>query len=203
MGWPMYGIDREIGLRRALGAAGYLGLARHLPWSPRPGGRVATRLRAALGQLMLDQCGDDVNIEHGAWFGSGRGVRLGDRSCIGMDALVIGPVTIGDDVMMGPRCILLASSHRVASTDVPMNRQGFLPDRTIVIGDDVFIGAGSTILAGRSVGTGAIVGAGSVVTRDVAPWTIVAGNPAVVVRHREPGTVADSSLFTTALVTGF
>ena len=116
---------------------------------------------------------------------------------------MIGPVTIGSDVMMGPRCILLASSHRVASTDVPMNQQGFLPDRTIVIGNDVFIGAGSTILAGRTIGTGAIVGAGSVVTRDVAPWTIVAGNPAVAIRHREPGTAADSSPFTTTAVSGF
>lgn len=199
----MSGTDRGLGVRRAVGAAGYLGFARHLPWSPRPGGRVATRLRAALGQLMFDECGAEVNIEHGAWFGSGKGIRIGDRSCIGMDALVIGPITIGADVMMGPRCVLLASSHRVASTDVPMNRQGFLPDRTIVIGDDVFIGAGSTILAGRSIGSGAIVGAGSVVTHDVAPWTIVAGNPAVVVRHRQPGMVPDSSPFSTAAVTGF
>ena len=199
----MYGFSRDLRLRRAAGSIGYLTLARHLPWSPRPGGRVARRLRARLGALMLDQCGTDVNIEHGAWFGSGRGIRLGDRSDIGMDALVIGPVTIGADVMMGPRCVLLASSHRVASTDVPMNRQGFLPDRTIVIGDDVFIGAGATILAGRSVGTGAIVGAGSVVTRDVAPWTVVAGNPATVVRHRDPGTAAAASLFTTTEVSGF
>ena len=134
---------------------------------------------------MLDHCGIDVNIEHGAWFGSGRGIRLGDRSDIGMDAMVIGPVTIGRDVMMGPRCILLASSHRVASTELPMNRQGFLPDREIVIGDDVFIGAGSIILAGRSIGSGSIIGAGSVVTRDVEPWTIVAGNPAQLIRHRD------------------
>ena len=59
------------------------------------------------------------------------------------------------------------------------------PDREIVIGDDVFIGAGTVILAGRTIGTGSIVGAGSVVTRDVEPWTIVAGNPAQLVRHRE------------------
>lgn len=189
-----------LGARRALGSLCYLAFARHLPWSPRPGGKVARRLRASAGRLMLDSCGAAVNIEHGAWFGSGRGVSLGDRSDIGMDALVIGPVTIGADVMMGPRCILLASSHRVASSDVPMNRQGFLPDRPIVIGDDVFIGAGSIILAGRTIGTGAIIGAGSVVTRDVAPYSVVGGSPATVIRHREPGTASAASRFTTTEV---
>lgn len=87
--------------RRFAASALYLGAARHLPWSPRPGGRVARRTRAVLAQHMLDACGDDVNVEHGAWFGSGRGVRLGDRSDLGMDVLCLGPVRIGRDVMMG------------------------------------------------------------------------------------------------------
>jgi len=173
--------------RRAAASAAYLGLARHLPWSPRPGGRAARLVRAGLARWMLDVCGEDVNVEHGAWFGSGRGVELGDRSDIGMDALVIGPVRIGRDVMMGPRCILLASSHDTRSVDVPMNRQGFLEDRPIVIEDDVWIGAGCVILPGRRIGTGSIVGAGSVVASDVPPWTVVAGNPARIVRGRRPG----------------
>jgi maltose O-acetyltransferase len=133
---------------------------------------------------MLDYCGHDVNVEHGAWFGSGRGVRLGDRSDIGMDALVIGPIDIGADVMMGPRCILLADRHQTAALDVPMNQQGFKDPRPIVIEDDVFVGAAVVILPGRRLGKGSIVGAGSVVAHDVAPYTIVAGNPAVVVGKR-------------------
>jgi maltose O-acetyltransferase len=136
---------------------------------------------------MLDECGRDVNVEHGAWFGSGRGIRLGDRSDIGMDALVIGPLTVGRDVMMGPRCILLASSHAFAAVDVPMNTQGFVEDSPIVIEDDVWVGAGCIVLPGVRIGTGSIVGAGSVVTRDVPPWTVVAGNPARVVRSRTAG----------------
>ncbi|MEJ5914118.1 acyltransferase [Pseudokineococcus sp. 1T1Z-3] len=169
---------------RMLGAAGYLGCARHLPWSPRPGGVVSRRLRGWLARWMLDECGTDVNVEHGAWFGSGRGIRLGDRSDLGMDSLVIGPVHIGKDVMMGPRCVLLASSHRVDDTSRPMNTQGFAADRPIVIEDDVFVGAGCVVLPGRRIGRGSIVGAGSVVAHDVPPWSVVAGNPARLVRRR-------------------
>lgn len=171
---------------RAAAVVAYLGVARHLPWSPRPGGQVSRRLRAALAGQMLDRCGQGVNVEHGAWFGSGSGVRLGDRSDIGMDALVMGPVDIGADVMMGPRCILLAHQHETADPGRPMNGQGFKEDRVIVIEDDVFIGAGTIILPGRRIGRGSIVGAGSVVSRDIPPWTVAAGNPARVLRERRP-----------------
>ena len=101
-----------------------------------------------------------------------------------MDALVIGPLTIGADVMMGPRCVLIASSHRFDSREVPMNQQGFAPDRRIVIEDDVWLGANVTVLPGRTIGRGSVVGAGSVVRADIPPWSIAAGNPAVVLRPR-------------------
>ncbi|BEP13600.1 CatB-related O-acetyltransferase [Acidothermaceae bacterium B102] len=178
--------DVKVGARRAVASAAYLAFARHLPWSPRPGGAAAKRLRGLLAQSMLDHCGQDVNIEHGAWFGSGQGVSVGDRSAIGMDALVIGPLQIGNDVMMGPRCILLSSSHDVAETGLPMSQQGFAPDRPIVIEDDVWIGAGVVILPGRRIGRGSIVGAGAVVAHDVPDYAVVAGNPAQVVKYRVP-----------------
>ncbi|NHC13436.1 acetyltransferase [Motilibacter sp. E257] len=171
-------------LRRVVGYAVFYGFGRHLPWSPRPGGQLAKRIRAWASVRMLDSCGSDVNVEHGAWFGSGRGVSLGDRSAIGLDALVIGPVRIGADVMMGPRCVILASNHATSDAGVPMNQQGFVDDRPVVIEDDVWIGANVVILPGRTISTGSIVGAGSVVTKDVPPRTVVAGNPAVVVKNR-------------------
>ncbi len=169
---------------RALATAAYLGFARALPWSPRPGGQLAKAVRGWLGARMLDECGVDVNIEHGAWFGSGRGIRLGDRSAIGMDALVIGPLTVGKDVMMGPRCILLASSHDSDSVDQAMNSQGFKADQPIVVEDDVWLGAGVVVLPGRRIGRGSIIGAGSVVAHDVPPYSVAAGNPARVVKDR-------------------
>jgi maltose O-acetyltransferase len=176
------GMNKRI--KRLIASSLYLLLARHMPWSPRPGGRIARSARGRLARYMLDYCGADVNVEHGAWFGSGLGVRLGDRSAIGMDALVMGPVIIGNDVMMGPRCILISSTHEFTDMDSPMTAQGFRPDKPIVIEDDVWIGAGVTILPGRRLKRGCIVGAGSVVTKDVVEYEIVGGNPAVAVGSR-------------------
>lgn len=165
-------------------AVAYWVFARHLPWGPRPGGKIAKRIRGALAKHMLDYCGDDVNVERGAWFGSGKGIRLGDRSDLGMESLIIGPVTVGADVMMGPRCVLLSSSHEFGDTTRPMNRQGFKKDKPIVIGDDVWIGANVTIMAGRTIGSGSIVAAGSVVTKDVGDFEVWGGNPARLIRSR-------------------
>jgi len=142
------------------------------------------RVRGFLARHMLDDCGEDVNIEKGAWFGSGRGVRVGNRSAIGLDCLVIGPLTIGDDVMMGPRCCILGSNHRTDSLTVPMTQQGFLVDAPVSIEDDVWIGANVTILPGRTIGQGSIVGAGAVVTKDVPAYSVVGGNPARIIKSR-------------------
>ena len=181
---PGSAIDGPSPVGRYLAAAVYWTVARQLPWSSRPGGRLARAVRSALARHMLDSCGRAVNVEHGAWFGSGKGVRLGDRSSIGMDALVMGPIQIGDDVMMGPRCILLSNRHDISRRDVPMNSQGFADALPIVIEDDVFVGAGATVLPGVRISTGSVVGAGAVVTKDVPPGCVVAGNPAEIVRRR-------------------
>ena len=59
------------------------------------------------------------------------------------------------------------------------------------IGHDVWIGHGAIVLPGRSVGTGAVVAAGAIVTKDVPPYTIVAGNPATIIKRRFPEAVAE------------
>lgn len=64
----------------------------------------------------------------------------------------------------------------------------------IEIGSDVWIGTGSTVLSGVSIGHGAVVAAGAVVTRSVPPYAIVAGNPAAVVRIRFPQSIVDRLL---------
>ncbi len=90
-----------------------------------------------------------------------------------------GNLTIGDRVSIAAGVIIILSSH---SNYSGISRQVTARDETVVIGDDVWIGAGSIIMNGVTIGKGAVVGCGSVVTCDVAPNTVVAGNPAKVIR---------------------
>jgi phosphonate metabolism protein (transferase hexapeptide repeat family) len=63
--------------------------------------------------------------------------------------------------------------------------------QAVTIGHDVWIGHGAIVLPGRTIGTGAVVGAGAIVTKDVAPYAVVAGNPARVIRQRFPDDIAE------------
>ena len=114
----------------------------------------------------------------------GEDIEIGDRSGIGIDAFIRAEVIIGNDVMMGPGVIIYGRYHNYERTDIPMNEQGMGSYCPIIIEDDVWIGARAIILKGIHVGRGVIIGAGAVVTKDVPPFSIVAGNPARVIRKR-------------------
>lgn len=98
-----------------------------------------------------------------------RNVRLGS----GGDA----PLTMGDNVMVGPNVVMDTSRHNHDRLDLPMKEQG-LSYEPIIVGDDVWVGANAVITCGVKVGRGSIVGAGAVVTRDVDEFSIVGGVPA-------------------------
>lgn len=91
-----------------------------------------------------------------------------------------GGITIGDKVFIGPKVNLITINH----APNPDNRSATY-GRPIVIEDKAWIGINSTILPGVRIGYGAIVGAGSVVTKDVPPMTVVAGNPAKFIKKIE------------------
>jgi maltose O-acetyltransferase len=170
---------------RLLANAFFYGFARHLPYSPRPYAFGARRIRYVICRCMFKSCGTDVNVEHGALINSGRDIEIGNRSGIGLDAFVSGPLIIGSDVIMGPNCTFLSINRDTLSTERPMIDQGFRPARAPIIEDDVWIGANVTVLPGRRIGTGSIVAAGSIVAKDVPPYAIAAGNPARVIGHRK------------------
>lgn len=155
----------------------------HMPLSDARFHFGSKKVRALCAKLMLPACGRNVNIEKGARFG--RDTSLGDNSGIGVNALLTGTVTIGDNVMMGPECMIFSSNHRFDRLDIPMCCQGQTEVVPVVIEDDVWIGARVTILPGVHIGTGSIIGAGSVVTHDVEPYSIVGGNPAKLIRYRK------------------
>jgi len=116
---------------------------------------------------------------------AGEGLEVGDHPNLGAWAYVgcSGFVKIGTNVMMGPRVSLLAENHNHGRVDIPMKKQGVTRLR-IVVEDDCWLGASSSLLAGVTIGKGSVVAAGAVVTKDVPPYAIVAGVPAKVIRIR-------------------
>lgn len=118
----------------------------------------------------------------------GVGFEIGDGSNIGAYSYMgaAGGITIGRNVMMGPRVSILAEQHNFERTDAPMKSQG-TTRKGIVIGDDVWLGASCCILDGVTIGEGAIVATAAVVTKDVPPYAIVGGVPAKVIRMRGEG----------------
>jgi acetyltransferase-like isoleucine patch superfamily enzyme len=90
---------------------------------------------------------------------------------------------VGDDVLIGPRVTIYSQNHRFSRADVSIREQGYTL-APVTIQDNVWVAAGCIILPGVTVGTGAVIAAGSVITQDVEPNSLVAGNPARKLRAR-------------------
>lgn len=107
-------------------------------------------------------------------------LSVGAESSIGDRAILycLGPVQIGSRTTVSQGAHLCAGTHDHRRASMPLVRA------TISIGDDVWIAADAFVGPGVTVGTGAILGARGVAMRDLAPWRIYAGNPAVSVRER-------------------
>ena len=91
-------------------------------------------------------------------------------------------VTIGNNVIMGANSTIIDTDFHLLYSQVRRLRVRDVGTAPVMIEDDVFIGMNCIILKGVRIGCGSIVGAGSVITRDVPPVTLVAGNPARVIR---------------------
>ena len=150
-----------------------------LPISQRS--RLAKRLRVFWARKMI-RCGTAVNIERNAYFTPG--LTLGDKSGVGINCEVYGPVTIGRNVMMGPEVVIYTSGHKFDRTDIPMMEQGNTDAEPVTIGDDVWIGRRVMIMPGVTIGNGCVIGAGAVVTKDIPPYSVAGGVPAKVLKSR-------------------
>jgi len=120
--------------------------------------------------------------------------RQGERIEIGSHCLInhnnvlqggkaIGRIIIGDYVQTGANVMMFAFNHGIELNDVPMIEQDYF-DGDIIIGNDVWIGAGSVILPGVNIGEGAVVASNAVVNKDVPPNAIVGGVPAKILKYR-------------------
>ena len=164
----------------------YYCFARHLPATGLPYSLGAGHIRRFLARGMLDGCGKKVNIEHGAFFASGKGITIGNHSGLGMGCRVAGPLEIGDDVMMAPGVTIVTQNHETSDLTRPMRLQT-APKHKVTIGNDVWIGANVIILPGITIGNGCIIAGGAVVTHNVPDYAVVGGNPARIIKDRREG----------------
>jgi acetyltransferase-like isoleucine patch superfamily enzyme len=112
------------------------------------------------------ELGNDTVVGHYANIRPGRLIHLGSNVTIAQFVSIIG------------------DNHRFDDPGLPVPLQGVIAE-DVVIDDDAWIGAQVVILPGVRIGRGAVVGAGSIVTKDVAPGALVAGNPARLIRFRQ------------------
>lgn len=162
----------------------YYAFARHLPMHPMPGWQLGYSLRGKLASCLFKSCGKKVQIKTGAYFGDGGELVVGDRSQIGQNSRIDHQVTIGCDVLMGPDVVIMTNGHAYENPDIPINQQGAIKRKPVVIGNDVWIGTRVVILPGITIGDGAVIAAGAIVTKSIPPFAVVAGVPAQVVKWR-------------------
>ena len=138
-------------------------------------------LRRRLLEELLGSVGEGTEIRPPPYVDYGSHLRVGARcfANFGLVALDVAPITIGDDVQIGPNVQLLTPTHPV---EPEPRRAGWEAAEPITIGDDVWLGGGVVVLPGVTIGENTVVGAGAVVTRDLPANVVAVGNPARVVR---------------------
>ena len=108
-------------------------------------------------------------------------VFIGDNTIIGISNVVIGPVNIGNNVMLAQNIVVSGLNHAYEDISMPPSAQK-VSTAQITIADDVWIGANSVITAGVTIGKHAVIGGGSVVTKNIPDYTVAVGNPARVIK---------------------
>ncbi|WNJ89012.1 sugar O-acetyltransferase [Bosea sp. 685] len=140
----------------------------------------ADQIRALFSELIGKTVDDSFVLVPPFYATGGTGTRVGRNVFINQNCTFydLGGLDIADDVMIGPGVSIITSGHPIE----PSRRRSFVVAKPIAIGRNVWIAAGATIIGGVTVGENSVVAAGSVVTKDVPPNTLVAGNPARVIR---------------------
>jgi len=131
----------------------------------------------------IQNLGSRSTIESFSTVNNGVGdVIIGDNTLIGMSNVIIGPITIGNNVIFAQNIVASGLNHEYRDVNRPIHQQEILI-APIVVEDDCWIAANSVITSGVTIGKHSVVAAGAVVTKDIPPYSIAAGNPAKVIKQ--------------------
>jgi len=155
------------------------------PFYHKKGQNAIYRTNARLDVLPFNSfsVGQNSVIEDYAVVNNGMGhVHIGDNTFVGLYDVVIGPVTIGNSVIIAQHVVISGLNHGYENVHIPIKDQ---PCNTseIIIEDECWIGANAVVTAGVRIGKHSVVAAGSIVTKDVPPYSIVGGNPAKLLKR--------------------
>ena len=147
------------------------------------GYRTPEEIHEFMGRILDKPLDESTTVLPPLYIDYGKPVSIGKRCFIQQCCTFFGRggIEIGDDVFIGPKCNLITINH-----DVNPDNRSATYGKPIKIEDKVWLGINATVLPGVTLGYGCIVGANSVVTKDVPPMTIVAGNPARIIKKIEP-----------------
>ena len=143
----------------------------------------ADDIRRLMGELTGRDLDDQFRLIPPFHTTCGRNIAIGRNVFINQNGTFydLAPISLGDDVLIGPNVSLITEGHPVA----PSQRTACVVARPIVIERGVWIAAGATIIGGVTVGENSVVATGSVVTKNVPANMLVGGNPARVIRSIE------------------
>jgi acetyltransferase-like isoleucine patch superfamily enzyme len=126
--------------------------------------------------------GSNSTIEDFCTVNNGVGdVLIGDNTRIGMGSVLIGPVTIGKQVILAQHIVASGLNHTYTDINLPIRLQK-VTTAPIVIEDEAWIGANAVITAGVTIGKHSVVAGGAVVTKSIPPYCVAVGNPARVIK---------------------
>ncbi len=127
--------------------------------------------------------GNNSMIEDFTTVNNGVGdVTIGENSLVGLGNVIIGPVKIGNNVILAQNIVASGLNHNYTDISQPIHKQG-VTVAPIVIEDDCWIGANAVITAGVTIGKHCVIAAGTVVTKDVPPYSIAVGNPSRIIKN--------------------
>jgi acetyltransferase-like isoleucine patch superfamily enzyme len=115
-------------------------------------------------------------------------VRIGDRCLIGRGSGIVGhlAIDIGNDVWTGHHVYITDQNHGFEDISLPISRQS-MPERPVTIGDGSWLGHGTVVLPGSTIGRHVVVGANSVVNGNLPDYSVAVGSPARVIRRYVEG----------------